>query len=104
MNILNLRFELKNPFDRWDYFRNLGCISGNLTRFKAWELEHTYYSPLLFDSELRWTRKIDHAGLEFGIGLLGYGINFRIYDTRHWNDFDNCWEEYDFHEYFKISD
>jgi hypothetical protein len=103
MNILNIRIELTNPRDRWDYFRNLGCVSGMITRFTAWELEHSYYSPLLFDFEMRWNRKTDHAGFEFGIGILGYGIHFRIYDTRHWNDFDNCWEEKDFSEYFKTN-
>jgi len=101
MNILNLRFELTNPFDRWDYFRNLGCISGMLTRYKAWELEHSYYSPLLLDFELRWTHRTDHAGFEFGIGILGYGIHFRIYDTRHWNPDTKQYEEYDFSEYFE---
>lgn len=101
MNILNLRLELTNPFDRWDYFSNLGCISGMLTRFKAWELEHSYYSPLLFDLELRWTHSTDHAGIEFGIGVLGYGIHFRIYDTRHWNPETKQYEEYDFSEYFE---
>jgi len=103
MNILNIRFELRNPFDRWDYFNNLGCISGMITKFKAWELEHSYYSPLLFDFELRWNQQTDHAGFEFGIGILGYGIHFRIYDTRHWNDYDQCWEERDFSEYFEIN-
>ena len=103
MNIINTRIELTNPWDRWDCFRNLGCVSSMLTKFKAWELEHTYYSPLLFDFEMRWNHKTDHAGLEFGIGIFGYGVHFRIYDTRHWNDFDNCWEEHNFSEYFKTN-
>jgi len=103
MNILNIRIEFTNPFDRWDYFRNLGCVSGMLGRFTAWELEHSYYSPLLFDFEMRWNRKTDHAGVEFGIGLLGYGIHFRIHDTRHWDDYHQQWEVYKFDEYFEIN-
>lgn len=104
MNILNIRFELRNPFDCWDYFSNLGCVSGRIARFKAWELEHSYYSPLLLDFELCWTRAQDHAGFEFGLGILGYGIHFRIYDTRHYNYDTKQYEEYDFSEYFKVSD
>lgn len=104
MNILNMRFELLNPFDRWDYFRNLGCVSNRIARFKAWELEHSYYSPLLADFELCWSRAQDHAGFEFGVGILGYGIHFRIYDTRHYNYDTKQYEEYDFSEYFKVSD
>jgi hypothetical protein len=92
MNILTLRFELTNPFDRWDYFKNLGCLSGRIpfTESKAWELEHTYYSPMLADADIRWTRSTDHAGLNIVLGLLGYAIHVTIYDTRHWDyDTDN---------------
>jgi len=98
MNIVNIRIELKNPFDTWDYFNNFGCVSGVLFAHKAWELEHSYYSPLLFDFEVRWTRGQDHAGIEIGAGILGYGISFRIYDTRHWNHMENCWETHEHSE------
>ena len=103
MNILNLRFELANPFDRWEYFKNLGCVSGRITQYKAWELEHTFYTGLAADFELKWSRRVDHAGIEFVIGLLGYGINFRVYDTRHWDDYHRQWEVYKFDEYFEIN-
>jgi hypothetical protein len=89
MNILNIRIEISNPWDRWDYFRNLGSVSGDLGLYKAWELEHTYYSPLLFDLDIKWNHKVDHAGFECGIGVLGYGIHFRIYDIRHWDHAKN---------------
>jgi len=103
MNILNLRFELTNPFDRWDHFRNLGSLFGRISEHKAWELEHSYYSPLLIDIDAKWTHRTDHAGIEIGIGLLGYGVSFRIYDNRHWNHTTNSWEEHDFDEYFKTN-
>jgi len=103
MKLLNIRIELQSPFDRWDYFTNFGWISGMLTKYTAWELEHSYYSPMLFDCELRLSVREDHAGFEFGIGILGYGIHFLIYDTRHWNYDLNCYEERDFSEYFEIN-
>jgi hypothetical protein len=95
MNILNLRFELTNPWDKRDYFRNLGCISGKLIKNKAWELEHSYYSPMLVDADICWTRKQDHAGLRIVLGLLGYGIHVTIYDTRHWDYENNKWTIYE---------
>ena len=95
MNILYLRIELSNPFDRWDYFKNLGCKSFRLSRFKAAELEHTYYSHMLLDAEVRWSIRRDHAGFEVVLGILGYGVHFHIYDTRHWNYDTNSWEVYD---------
>jgi hypothetical protein len=99
MNIINLRFELKNPFDRWEFFRSLGCVHGRLGQHSAWEIQHSYYSPLLVDCELRWSRCTDHAGIEFSIGVLGYGVQFRTYDTRHWNYDKNRWEEWNWDEY-----
>lgn len=101
MNILNLRLEISNPFDRWEYFRNLGSISGKVTKNKAWELEHSYYSPMLADIDINWTRQQDHAGLRITLGMFGYGVHFQIYDTRHWNYDTNSWEEYNFDEYTK---
>jgi len=103
VNILNIRIEIKNPVDRWDYFCNLGCISGKLFTHTYWELEHSYYSPLLLDVEVRCTHKQDHAGISIGFGLLGYGVSFRIYDNRHWNEENNTWEVYKFDEYFEIN-
>lgn len=91
MNILNICIELANPFDRWDYYDNLGSMHGSLFKHKFWELDHSYYSPMLVDCLVRWTRKQDHAGFEFSMGVLGYGVHFRIYDTRHWDDANNAY-------------
>jgi len=103
MKIFTLRTQLTNPFDTWDKFKSLGCISGKLTKHKAWELEHCYYSLALFDMDVTVSSQEDHAGFELSIGLLGYGISFRIYDTRHWNYTTDQWEERDFSEYFKTN-
>lgn len=99
MNILNLRFEIANPFDRWEYFKPLGCLSGKLPWHKAWELEHSFYTGLVADFEMRYTRCTDHAGVECCIGLLGYGVAFRFYDTRHWNYETKSWGIYDYSKY-----
>jgi hypothetical protein len=95
MKIFTLRTQLSLPFD---HFKNLGCISGRLGSNKAWELEHTYYSGSLFDIDISCSTREDHAGFDFTLGLLGYGINFRIYDTRHWNYNLNRWEHYEYSE------
>jgi|APCry1669189768_1035252.scaffolds.fasta_scaffold174127_2 hypothetical protein len=99
MNIINFRFELSNPFDRWEFFKSLGCIAGKFTKYKAWELEHSFYTGLVADFELDWKCRTDHAGFGFSVGLLGYGIAFRIYDTRHWNNETKTWEQYDYSRY-----
>jgi hypothetical protein len=82
MKLVHLRFNLAAP---WDYFKSLGRLSGRLTRYKAWELEHTYYAGSFVDCEFAISAGEDHAGFELAVGLLGYGVSFRVYDTRHWN-------------------
>ena len=91
MKIFNLRTQLSLPFD---HFKNLGCISGKLFENKAWELEHTYYSGSLFDIDISWSIREDHAGFEICLGMFGYGVHFHIYDTRHWDYEKNAWELY----------
>ena len=92
--MINFRLEIASPCT-WDYFRSLGCLHGRISKTKAWELEHNYYSGMLLDAELKLTTKGDHAGLQAMIGVLGYGIAFRIYDTRHWDYETNTWVNYD---------
>jgi hypothetical protein len=99
VNIFNFRLELSNPFDRWEYFKPLGCISGKLTKNKAWELEHSFYTGMILDADIRLNRNVDHAGLDITIGILGYGISFRIYDTRHWDYGRGEWVEYNLEKY-----
>lgn len=82
MKIFSLRTQISLPFD---HFKNLGSISGLINQHTAWELEHTYYSGSLFDIDVSWGIREDHAGFEICLGLLGYGIHFHIHDTRHWD-------------------
>ena len=96
MKIFSLRTQISLPFD---HFKNLGSISGSIHKHTAWELEHTYYNGSLFDIDVSWSIREDHAGFELCLGLLGYGIHFHIYDTRHWNYTTNTWEEYKSDEY-----
>ena len=92
MKLIHLRFNLATP---WELFKNLGSLHGRLGRHRAWELEHTYYAGSLVDVEFAVSTGEDHAGLELCLGLLGYGIGFRVYDTRHWNTTLNTWVAYD---------
>ncbi len=90
--MINLRFELRNPWSK-DFFKNLGCLHGKISKNKAWELEHTFYDSLLVDCELKFTTKEDHAGLNIMLGVLGYAIHFTVYDVRHWDYETKNWKE-----------
>jgi hypothetical protein len=92
MKIIHFRFNIATP---WGQFKNLGCLHGRLTRYKAWELEHTYYAGSAIDCDFTISAREDHAGFELAVGILGYGVGFRLYDTRHWNSELNTWVAYD---------
>lgn len=49
----------------------------------------------LFGWDCHWTRKQDHAGIRVSITLFGIDFNIELYDTRHWNDTNDCWETYE---------
>lgn len=36
-----------------------------------------------------------HASIGFDITILGFMVAAKIYDSRHWDYENNCWEEYD---------
>jgi len=93
MNILNFRFELSNMLDRWEFFKPLGSLGGRLFWHKAWELEHSYMSTMLIDLDISITACRDHAGLNITVGLLGYGVHFSLYDTRHWDYKQNAYAQ-----------
>jgi hypothetical protein len=89
--MIKSRLEIRNPWGK-DRFKNLGCVSGKITKHKSWELEHTFYDSMLADLDFEFTTKRDHAGLRFSLGILGYAVGFNIYDNRHWNTETNTWE------------
>jgi len=79
--------------DRWEFFKPLGSLGGRLFWHKAWELEHSYMSTMLIDLDISITACRDHAGLNITVGLLGYGVHFSLYDTRHWDYKQNAYAQ-----------
>lgn len=83
MKLFELRAQLTNPFVP-DYFKNLGARYGKIGQSWAWELEHCFYPRALVDIDISIRLREDHQGFDFTIGILGYGVHFTIYDTRHY--------------------
>jgi hypothetical protein len=88
--LILLQFNIRNPWG--NDFKNVRCWSGRLpARYKHWEFEilkSTDVVSFLFEI----THRQNHAGLNFELALLGYGIHFMIYDNRHWDFANNKWE------------
>lgn len=97
---MRLSFKIDNPFykpraekiPQKDLFYRHWTLSKNksleiqITRFKS-----TY---MLFDFlvDLHWWG-YDHQGPEFRTDILGWFFNVKIYDHRHWDYENHCWEK-----------
>ena len=46
-----------------------------------------------FNCWCSWTKKDDHAGLNFSLEVLGRSIHIGIADNRHWDYANDRWEE-----------
>jgi len=87
--MIHISFRLDNPWSK--SFDNLWNRSGMITQNKAWEAE-LLQTQQLIGFQLSFTVRRDHAGLDLEVGLFGYSISFKIYDTRHWDYQNACWE------------
>lgn len=59
---------------------------------KGIESEILYFNEWSwFKFNLDWTRKCDHAGIEFVVEILGIHFYIKYYDARHWNYQENRW-------------
>ena len=100
--MIRFHFTLKNPFpvaykncnfDQIDYLE----FDRSLTKNKAFSIQITKWAPTnLFSIGLDtcWFGQ-DHGGIGFDIELFGYFLNVNLYDKRHWDWENGCWEKYD---------
>lgn len=89
--MIHLSLILRNPFQK-RYWNSLRCWSKQLTKNKAIEVQVMKESDLLIEVTFSIRTRIDHGGLTLSLGLIGYSVDFKFYDIRHWNYNDNCWE------------
>lgn len=90
--MIDININIRNPFsNRFSTLFYLGNTFGK--SHKAWEIQAIRTSNVL-TVELRYTIRQDHAGLWVALGILGFEISGHIYDTRHWDDANDCWNIY----------
>lgn len=89
--MIRFNFSISNPWsDRWEI---LWGKFNSISRYKAWEF-NVYETHDIIEVDFHYTVKGDHAGLHLMLGLVGYAVEFHIYDTRHWDYENNTWEIY----------
>lgn len=97
--MIYLSFDIKNPFST--KFSSFGYTKCGKTWMphKFWEFE-VYKTNSIIRFILDFTIRQDHAGTRFStfgieLCLFGWDFEFRVYDNRHWNYENNCWEVYE---------
>ena len=89
--MIYLNLNIHNPWS--NRFGNVCNNTGPITKNKTWEIE-ILKTESLFRSEFQYTIMQDHAGIGIAIGLLGWELHIRVYDNRHWDYENKCWEVY----------
>lgn len=92
-----LLFNISNPFKDiakifWDKH---WYWDKKLSNHKFFEIETFVDSEhiLEFQMDLRLNGR-DHAGPSITLTLFSLGVSARIYDHRHWDYENNCWEDH----------
>lgn len=87
--MINIKFSITNPWT--DRFENIRCWWGRTgLPNKFWECQ-IMKSDDIIAVDLRITTRCDHAGPDLWLGLLGYAVNIKIYDSRHWDHETQQW-------------
>jgi len=70
--------------------------NGQVSKTKFWELQiDNDNTGTIFNFNIDWTRKCDHAGFRFNFGVLSFNIDFNFYDNRHWDYERDAYVDYD---------
>lgn len=85
--IFNFFFK-KSVFDKFLFFHR--PLWKN--KYLEFELDYHNYYLFKFEIDLHPIGK-DHGGLGIELNVLGYSFDFKIYDSRHWDHENRCWEE-----------
>lgn len=97
---MTIGFNISLPYG-WSKHRPVKWFSswahGTLTENKSWEWQTDYFgwtSLFNLDLDLIPTGS-DHAGIGISLTILGFMVDFKIYDSRHWDLDAGTWEKYD---------
>mgnify|MGYP001805996116 CR=1 FL=1 len=90
--MIYLGFELANPFiNRYSCVYEKEGKTCNPNKFWAFTVVK---NSCIIGFSFNWSTRQDHAMIGFDVSLLGWNLDFRVYDSRHWDDKNNRWCEY----------
>jgi hypothetical protein len=81
--MIDIKFSFVYPAS--DRFESIKCWFGSTPfKHKYWEIQVMKDNDIIA-VDFRVTTRQDHAGVDLWLGLIGYAVNFKFYDNRHWN-------------------
>jgi hypothetical protein len=90
-----LLFNITNPFKQFVqiFWKHGWYWDKKLTTYKFFEIQTFIDAEHLFQFELdlRLSGR-DHAGPSVEVVFLCLGLTLKIYDSRHWDYEENCWD------------
>jgi hypothetical protein len=87
-------FTIRNFCKPRKEFKKYFSFYKQLSKYKNVEFEIFYAGDNIFQFQLDFspiTR--DHGGLSINLTFLGFDAGFIIYDSRHWDNENWCWEK-----------
>jgi hypothetical protein len=93
MNIFDINFSLANVFNLHSEFRNIWWWAKSISKNKSVEIEVLHDPKYLIIFNISHSIRMSHAGFRLELGLLGYIVEFQIYDARHWDYEKDDWED-----------
>ena len=96
--MFNINITVNNIISPIGEFKNYFCKEGVIPRFvnKCYCAQISYdpYTFLHASVDIVW-KGCDHAGPHIEITVCGVTLELSLYDKRHWDDDNDCWETYD---------
>ena len=86
--MIDIGFGLELPITH--EIKNLYTKDFPLTKNKIFEF-NLYKDVVLVKANFDYFHAYDHAGATLWLGLLGYNLEIKIFDKRHWNYDANRW-------------
>ena len=86
-------FTIYNFTKQKTFWYKLKSFHRQISTHKHLEIESFFanYNLILFEFDCRLTGK-DHGGVRLKLNICCVEVEFHLYDSRHWDYTNNCWE------------
>ena len=91
--MIHVNLTIRNPWS--DRFKIIWLKAGStFIANKFYEVQVSKTSDIAsLIAEL--TTRQSHSGFSLHLALIGFELSFRIYDQRHWDYYNQRWEDYE---------